>query len=106
MTLMCLTRVTSQAADLASTTRLVKAVIENCYKTRNFTQLNTSATVLSKKHGQLKSAVQAMVEQMIGWLEDVKKAEGVEKWLEILETLRGITEGKVRIYLIKHPVHL
>ncbi len=51
---------------------------------------------LSKKHGQLKAAIQAMVEQAMGWLEDIEKREGTEKWLELIETLRSVTEGKVR----------
>jgi 26S proteasome regulatory subunit N5 len=80
---------------LASTTRLVKAVIERCYEARDYTLLNSSVTLLSKKHGQLKGAVQAIVEQVMLWLDDVKKSDGVEKWLELIETLRGVTEGKV-----------
>lgn len=52
--------------------------------------------MLSKKHGQLKAAIQAIVELAIVWLEDIKKSTGVEKWLELVETLRGVTEGKVR----------
>lgn len=56
-------------------------------------------SILSKKHGQLKGAVQAMVEQAIGWLDTVKEREGTEKWLELIETLRAVTEGKVCFWL-------
>jgi 26S proteasome regulatory subunit N5 len=80
---------------LASTTRLVKAVIERCYDARAYDLLNSSITVLSKKHGQLKAAIQAMVERVMGWLDEIKKREGTEKWLQLVETLRGVTEGKV-----------
>jgi 26S proteasome regulatory subunit N5 len=52
---------------------------------------------LSKKHGQLKAAVQAVVELAMGWLEEIKKNDGLEKWLELVETLRNVTEGKVSI---------
>ena len=52
-------------------------------------------TVLSKKHGQLKGAAQAMVEQSMGWLDEIRQRDGVEKWLELVETLRSVTEGKV-----------
>lgn len=31
------------------------------------------------------------------WLEEIKTREGVDKWLELLETLRGVTEGKVSV---------
>lgn len=84
-----------QAADLTSTTRLVKAAVQHCYDARNYTLLNSTVNLLSKKHGQLKAAVQAIVEQVSGWLDNVKERDGDEKWLELVETLRGVTEGKV-----------
>ncbi|KAF9040429.1 hypothetical protein BDZ89DRAFT_1100178 [Hymenopellis radicata] len=93
--LFVLEKQTRNAADLASTTRLVKAVTEHCYQAKDFTQLNASVLLLSKKHGQLKGAVQAMVELVMSYLEDVKKKHGVEKWLELVETLRVVTEGKI-----------
>lgn len=84
-----------QAADLQSTTRLAKAAIEHCYTVKDFTLLNSTVLLLSKKHGQLKAAIQAIVELSISWLEDIKKTHGLEKWLELVETLRVVTEGKV-----------
>jgi hypothetical protein len=84
-----------QAADLTSTTRLVKAAVQHCYDARNYTLLNSTISLLSKKHGQLKAAVQAIVEQVLSWLEKVRERDGNEKWLELVETLRGVTEGKV-----------
>jgi 26S proteasome regulatory subunit N5 len=51
---------------------------------------------LSKKHGQLKGAIQAMVERAMTWLDEIKQRDGTEKWLELIETLRTVTEGKVR----------
>ena len=38
-----------------------------------------------------------MVELAMGWLDELKKREGTEKWLELVETLRTVTEGKVGI---------
>ncbi|KAJ6520074.1 PCI domain-containing protein [Mycena sanguinolenta] len=93
--LLVLEKQTRNAADLASTTRLVKAVVEHCYEARDFELLNSNVSTLSKKHGQLKAAVQAIVELVMGWLEDVKKSAGIEKWLELVQTLRGVTEGKI-----------
>lgn len=86
-----------QAADLASTSRLVKAAIQHCHDARDYPLLNTTINVLSKKHGQLKSAVQGMVELSISWLPEVKEQAGVDRWLELIETLRNVTEGKVVI---------
>ncbi|KAJ7878648.1 PCI domain-containing protein [Mycena leptocephala] len=93
--LLVLEKQTRNAADLNSTKRLVKAVVEHCYEARDFDLLNSNVSILSKKHGQLKAAVQAIVELVMEWLEDVKKTAGIEKWLELVQTLRGVTEGKI-----------
>ena len=85
-----------QASDLASTTRLVKEITQLCYDARDYKLLNANIQLLSKKHGQLKAAIQAFVELTITWLPEIKSRDGVEKWLEVLETLRTVTEGKVR----------
>ena len=74
----------------------MKAAVQHSYDARDYTLLNTTINVLSKKHGQLKAAVQAIVELAISWLPEIKERDGLEKWLELLETLRGVTEGKVR----------
>ena len=71
-------------------------MVELCYAARDYSLLNSSLSLLSKKHGQLKGVVQALVEQAMGWLEEIKEREGIEKWLELIETVRSITEGKVR----------
>ncbi|KAH8099395.1 PCI-domain-containing protein [Cristinia sonorae] len=83
------------ASDLKSTTRLVKEISQLAYNARNYELLNSGIQVLSKKHGQLKVAIQELVEQAIGWLDEIKARDGQEKWLELIETLRTVTEGKL-----------
>ncbi|KAH9960789.1 PCI-domain-containing protein [Lactifluus volemus] len=82
-------------SDLKSTTRLVKTILELEYDARDYAQLNSSINALSKKHGQLKDAIQAMVELAMSWLDEIKQRDGVERWLELVETLRTVTEGKL-----------
>ena len=36
----------------------------------------------------------------MGWLEEIRSRDGIEKWLELVETLRTVTEGKVCYVLI------
>ena len=84
-----------QAADLASTTRIAKAVTGLCYEARDYDLLNSSILILSKKHGQLKGVVKAIVEQAMEWLEEIKTLKGIPTWLQLVETLRSVTEGKV-----------
>jgi 26S proteasome regulatory subunit N5 len=76
----------------------VKAAVQHCYDAKDYPLLNSTVSVLSKKHGQLKAAVQAIVELSIVWLPEIKEKAGVEQWLELVETLRGVTEGKVRTF--------
>lgn len=73
----------------------MKETAQICYDARNYDILNASVLLLSKKHGQLKAVIQAMVEQVMGWLEEIKEREGTEKWLQLIETLRTVTDGKV-----------
>ncbi|KAI0734653.1 PCI-domain-containing protein [Fomitopsis betulina] len=86
---------TRNASDAASTTRLVKEITQLCYDARDYALLNSSVNTLSKKHGQFKASTQAIVEQAMEWLDDVRTREGDEKWLELIETLRTVTEGKI-----------
>jgi hypothetical protein len=44
-----------------------------------------------------------MVEQTMGWLAEIRERDGEEKWLELIETLRAVTEGKVRV-AYKRPI--
>lgn len=37
------------------------------------------------------------------WLDEIKQRDGVEKWLELIETLRTVTEGKVRSACLSSP---
>ncbi|THH02597.1 hypothetical protein EW026_g267 [Hermanssonia centrifuga] len=93
--LLVLEKQTRNASDLSSTTRLVKETCQLCYDARDYTLLNSSIHLLSKKHGQLKGAIQGMVELVMDWLDAVREREGTEKWLELVETLRSVTEGKI-----------
>ncbi|KAF8140435.1 hypothetical protein EV363DRAFT_1501513 [Boletus edulis] len=93
--LFALEKQTRNASDLPSTIRLAKAALEQCYKARDYGQLNATTNLLSKKHGQLKGVVQAIVEQAMAWLAEIRKREGDAKWLELVETLRSVTEGKI-----------
>ncbi|KAL9716549.1 proteasome regulatory particle subunit [Leucoagaricus gongylophorus] len=93
--LFVLEKQTRNAADVASTTRLAKAIGQHAYDARDYTRLNSNIHLLSKKHGQLKAVIQAIVEQTIEWLPEIKSRDGLEKWLELVETLRSVTEGKI-----------
>ena len=86
-----------QASDLKSTTRLAEKLLTLTHEARNYKLLTSNLILLSKKHGQLKAVVQAMVELVMTWLDEIREKEGRETWLSAIHALRDVTEGKVRI---------
>jgi 26S proteasome regulatory subunit N5 len=87
---------------MTSTSTLLTLLVRLCYQANDHDQLLTQLTIMSKKHGQLKEAVVRMVDESMTWLPELKEKkdkgeykDGKDRWLELLNTLRDITEGKV-----------
>jgi 26S proteasome regulatory subunit N5 len=83
---------TRQASDLASTTRILIAIVTLCKDADDFSLLNDQVLVLSKKHGQLKQAITKMVQTVMSYLD---QTPSTEVKLSVIETLRTVTEGKI-----------
>lgn len=92
--LLALEKQTRQHSDLASTSRVIVAIVTICKNNGDWSLLNEQVQVLSKKHGQLKQAITKMVQVVMGFLDD---APSLDVKLSVIETLRTVTEGKVRI---------
>ncbi|EIW73687.1 hypothetical protein TREMEDRAFT_71025 [Tremella mesenterica DSM 1558] len=99
---------TRNAADMLSTASLLTLLIRLCWDASDLDALNTQLTLMSKKHGQLKEAVVRMVDTAMEWLPVLKaqkeqgKFQGVkDRWLELVQTLRDITEGKIHLELAR-----
>lgn len=58
---------------------------------------------MSKKHGQLKQATTKMVQVVMGFLD---RAPKLETKMSTIETLRTVTEGKVRHIVTRHQPFL
>lgn len=54
--------------------------------------MNENVQSLSKKHGQLKQAITRMIQEIIGFLEDIVD---LKTKMEVIECIRIVTEGKV-----------
>ncbi|KDE09163.1 hypothetical protein MVLG_00876 [Microbotryum lychnidis-dioicae p1A1 Lamole] len=89
--LLTLEKLTRNSADLASTTRVLIAIISILHQHKQYDLLNTHITLLSKKHGQLRQATQKMVDEAMTYLDNL---DGKPK-LDLIETLRDVTEGKI-----------
>lgn len=92
--LLALEKQTRQASDLPSTSRLIVGIVTICKNSGDWPLLNEQVLLLSKKHGQLKQAITKMVQVVMGFLDE---APSLETRLSVIETLRTVTEGKVRI---------
>lgn len=90
----------SQAADLASTTRLLVSSIQLIRNIPNpnscdWKLLNETIFSLARKHGQLKQAVTKMVQEAMTFLEPGAEGLTDERKMTLVETIRTVTEGKV-----------
>ncbi|ODO05584.1 hypothetical protein I350_04641 [Cryptococcus amylolentus CBS 6273] len=99
---------TRNAADMSSTSTLLVLLARLCWSTQDLDTLNAQLTIMAKKHGQIKEAVVRMVDEAIKWLPELRarKDKGdyngkdkVDRWLELVKTLRDITEGKIFLEL-------
>ncbi|OKL62993.1 hypothetical protein UA08_01954 [Talaromyces atroroseus] len=81
-----------QASDLATTSRVLIAIVTISKESGDWSLLNDQVLLLSKKHGQLKQATTKMVQEVMGFLEDTPD---LETKLSVIETLRTVTEGKI-----------
>lgn len=89
---------------MSSTATLLVLLAQLIWKSTDLDLLNTQLTVMSKKHGQLKEAVVRMVDEAMTWLPELRRrkdsgefTKGKDRWLELVQTLRDITEGKVGV---------
>lgn len=90
--LILLEKQTRQNSDLASTSRILIAIVTVCKDVGDWSYMNEQILLLSKKHGQLKQAITKMVQKVMDFLDDTPN---METKLSVIEALRTVTEGKI-----------
>jgi len=90
--LLPLEKKTRQASDLASTSRVIIAIVTIAKNANDWNLMNEQVLLLSKKHGQLKQATTKMVQTVMTFLDETPN---LETKLSVIETLRTVTEGKI-----------
>ncbi|POR30886.1 26S proteasome non-ATPase regulatory subunit 12 [Tolypocladium paradoxum] len=90
--LTALEKQTRQASDLASTSRVLVAIVTLCKNGGDWSLMNDQTLVLSKKHSQLKQAITKMIQTVVGFLDETPD---LKTKLSVIETLRTVTEGKI-----------
>ena len=79
---------------MLSTARILVAIVEMCFQAKNWSALNEHIVLLSKRRSQLKQAVTKMVQECCTYID---KTPDKETMIKLIETLRSVTEGKVKI---------
>ncbi|EEF29610.1 conserved hypothetical protein [Ricinus communis] len=78
--------------DVASTKKAVTDILQLCFEAKDWKMLNDQIVLLSKKRGQLKQAVTAMVQQAMQYIDETPD---LETRIELIKTLNSVSAGKV-----------
>jgi len=93
--LLALEKQTRQAEDHLLTSRLAITIVKMCYNAKDWKALNNYLQILTKRRGQLRTVVQDFVKEAMTYLDDLSIPK--ETRMELLDTLRNITEGKMYV---------
>ncbi|XP_073115005.1 26S proteasome non-ATPase regulatory subunit 12 homolog A isoform X4 [Elaeis guineensis] len=82
------------AGDVAGTKKAVTDIVELCYRARAWKTLNDQIVLLSKRRGQLKQAVTAMVQQAMQYIDETPD---IDTRIELIKTLNSVSAGKIYV---------
>ncbi|XP_068647420.1 26S proteasome non-ATPase regulatory subunit 12 homolog A-like [Aristolochia californica] len=82
------------AGDVSGTRKAVIDIIQLCYEARAWKTLNDQIVLLSKRRGQLKQAVTAMVQQAMQYIDETPD---LEARIELIKTLNSVSAGKIYV---------
>ncbi|XP_039018724.1 26S proteasome non-ATPase regulatory subunit 12 homolog A-like isoform X2 [Hibiscus syriacus] len=80
------------AGDVAATKKAVTEILQLCFEAKDWKSLNEQIINLSKKRGQLKQAVTAMVQQAMQYID---QTPDLETRIELIKTLNTVSAGKI-----------
>ncbi|KAG2533815.1 26S proteasome non-ATPase regulatory subunit 12 homolog A-like [Panicum virgatum] len=82
------------AGDVAATRKAVIDIVELCYKAGAWKTLNDQIVLLSKRRGQLKQAITAMVQKA---MEYIDLTPDMDTRIELIKTLSSVSAGKIYV---------
>ncbi|OIT39063.1 26s proteasome non-atpase regulatory subunit 12 -like a, partial [Nicotiana attenuata] len=83
-----------QAGDVAGTRKAATDILQLCFEARAWNTLNEQIVLLSKRRGQLKQAVQAMVQQAMQYID---QTPDLDTKIELIKTLNNVSAGKIYV---------
>ncbi|KAK6118427.1 hypothetical protein DH2020_047844 [Rehmannia glutinosa] len=81
-----------QAGDVAGTRKAVTDILQLCFDAGAWKIMNDQIVLISKRRGQLKQAVQAMVQQAMQYID---QTPDLDTKIELIKTLNSVSAGKV-----------
>ncbi|KAL1567960.1 26S proteasome non-ATPase regulatory subunit 12 A [Salvia divinorum] len=83
-----------QVGDVAGTRKVVTDILQLCIDVGAWATLNEQIVLISKRRGQLKHAVQAMVHQAMQYID---KTPDLDSKIELIKTLNSVSAGKIYV---------
>lgn len=80
--------------DIGGTKKAAIDILQLCFEARAWKTLNDQIVVLSKRRGQLKQAVTAMVQQAMQYIDETPD---IETKIELIKTLNSVSAGKIYV---------
>ncbi|KAJ7956942.1 26S proteasome non-ATPase regulatory subunit 12 [Quillaja saponaria] len=82
------------AGDVNGTKKAATDILKLCFEARAWKTLNDQIVLLSKRRGQLKQAVTAMVQQAMQYIDETPD---LETRIELIKTLNNVSAGKIYV---------
>uniref|UniRef100_A0A5B7AMQ8 PCI domain-containing protein n=1 Tax=Davidia involucrata TaxID=16924 RepID=A0A5B7AMQ8_DAVIN len=82
------------AGEVAGTKKAATDILQLCFEARAWKTLNDQIMLLSKRRGQLKQAVTAMVQQAMQYIDETPD---IETKIELIQTLNSVSAGKIYV---------
>ncbi|KAL8139316.1 hypothetical protein V2J09_005337 [Rumex salicifolius] len=82
------------AGEIAGTKKAASDILLLCFEARAWKTLNDQIILLSKRRGQLKQAVTAMVQQAMQYID---QTPDLETRIELIKTLNTVAAGKIYV---------
>ncbi|XP_074280646.1 26S proteasome non-ATPase regulatory subunit 12 homolog A-like [Silene latifolia] len=82
------------ANEVAETKKAVCNILSLCFEARAWKMLNDQIVLLSKRRGQLKQAVTAIVQQAMQYID---QTPDLETRIELIKTLNTVSAGKIYV---------
>ncbi|KAI4374167.1 hypothetical protein MLD38_012192 [Melastoma candidum] len=83
-----------QGSDVSGTKKAVSDILNLCFEANAWKTLNDQIVLLSKRRGQLKQAVTAMVQQAMQYID---QTPDLETRIELIKTLNSVAAGKIYV---------